>query len=77
VSTTVIRVLVKPRSRESALAQGSDGSWTARLKAPPVDGKANDELLALVARHFGCRASAVMIVGGATARLKRVKIELP
>ena len=74
-TSTVIQVRVKPRSHESALSQESDGTWTPRLKAPPVDGKANDELLALVARHFGCRASAVTIVGGATARIKRVKIE--
>jgi len=74
MATTVIQVKVKPRSRASALAREGDG-WVARLKAPPVDGKANDELLALVAQHFGCRASAVTIVSGATARIKRVKIE--
>jgi uncharacterized protein len=75
VASTVIQVKVKPRSRESSLALEDDGSWVARLKAPPVDGKANDELVTLVARQFGCRASAVTIVSGATARIKRVKIE--
>jgi uncharacterized protein len=77
MTTTVIRVLVKPRSRESTLVREDDGSWVARLKSPPVDGKANDELLALVAREFGCRVSAVAIASGAAARIKRVRIELP
>lgn len=68
--TTTLRVKVKPNSRVSTLTQEPDGSWLARLKAPPVDGKANEELISLVAEHFGCRKSAVVIKSGASARLK-------
>ena len=39
------------------------------------DGKANDELVALLARHFGCRRSAVLIKSGASGRLKLVRID--
>jgi uncharacterized protein YggU (UPF0235/DUF167 family) len=39
-----------------------------------VDGKANAELIALVAKHFGCTRSCVSIVSGATARVKLVRI---
>jgi hypothetical protein len=35
--------------------------WLARLKAPPVDGKANAELVALIAGRFGCRKADVSI----------------
>jgi uncharacterized protein (TIGR00251 family) len=73
--TTVIQVRVKLRFRVSLLAQADSGSWLAQLKSPPVDGKANEELLALVARHFGCRKSAVSIKSGASARTKLVQIE--
>jgi uncharacterized protein len=75
VSTTVLQVKVKPRARASVLAQQADGTWVAQIKAPPVDGAANAELVALVARHFGCTKAAVTIVGGAAARLKRVRVE--
>ena len=69
----LIRVKVKPNSRVSALAQ--DGAtWMAQLKAPPVDGKANEELIELVARHFKCRKSAVSIKSGAASRMKLVVI---
>ena len=51
-----------------------DGSWLAQLKSPPVDGKANAELIALLAREFGCAKSAVEIATGAGARVKRVRI---
>jgi uncharacterized protein (TIGR00251 family) len=52
-----------------------DGTWSAKLKAPPVDGKANEELIALVAEQFGCRKAAVSIKSGASGRVKLVKIE--
>lgn len=75
--STVLQIKVKPRARASVLAQQPDGSWIAQLKAPPVDGAANAELVALVARHFGCAKAAVSIVGGAAARLKRVRVDAP
>jgi len=40
-----------------------------------VDGKANAELVALVARRFGCPRSAVTIKAGGGSRTKRVRVE--
>jgi len=77
VQVTVIAVKVKPNSRVCFLEQAEGGAWLAHLKSPPVDGKANEELLALVARHFGCRKSAVSLKSGASARTKLVRIEGP
>jgi uncharacterized protein len=59
----------------SALVEGEDGAWLAQLKSPPVDGKANEELVRLIAKQFGCRKSAVSLKSGASARTKLVKIE--
>ncbi|KIO47780.1 DUF167 domain-containing protein [Nitrosomonas sp. HPC101] len=70
-----LQIKVKPRSRASSLVQASDGSWVAQLKAPPVDGQANAELIALVAKHFQCRKSAVFIKSGTSGRTKLVKVE--
>lgn len=70
----ILRVKVKPRSRSSELNQEPDGSWVARLKAPPVDGKANAELVALVAARFGRPKSAVSIKSGLSGRVKIVQI---
>ena len=71
----IIQVKVKPRAGVSLLTLEESGMWVAQLKSPPVDGKANEELLALVARRFGCRKSAVSIKSGASARTKLVHIE--
>lgn len=71
----VIQIKVKPNSRASVLEQKEDGTWLAQLKSPPVDGKANDELLALVSKQFECRKSDVTIKAGASGRVKLVRIE--
>jgi uncharacterized protein (TIGR00251 family) len=70
----VLQVKVKPNARTSSLTQSPEGTWLAQLKSPPVDGKANQELIALVAAHFGCAKSAVSIKSGASARTKLVQI---
>ena len=77
MAATVLRIKVKPNARASELVQEFDGSWTARVKSPPVDGKANKELVALVAERFRCPKSAVSIKSGASGRTKLVKIEAP
>ena len=71
----VLQIKAKPNSRASALIEQDDGTWLAQLKSPPVDGKANAELVALVASHFGVAKSAVRIKTGAGARMKRVEID--
>lgn len=70
-------VQVKPRSARSGLEQRPDGTLVARLHAPPVDGRANAELVALLAAHFGCPKSAVRIESGAGSRTKRVSVPDP
>jgi uncharacterized protein YggU (UPF0235/DUF167 family) len=70
----ILRVKVKPGSRASLLKQEADGSWRAQLKARPVDGKANEELVALIAKHFKCGKNHVSIKTGASARVKLIKV---
>jgi uncharacterized protein YggU (UPF0235/DUF167 family) len=70
----ILDVRAKPNARVSRLERQADGSWLAYLASPPVDGKANEELIALVARTFACARSAVTIKRGASGRLKRVQV---
>ena len=71
---TTLQIKVKPNARVSMLDQQADGTWLAQLKSPPVDGKANLELIALVAKHFGRRKSQVSIRSGASGRMKLVEV---
>ena len=71
----IILVKVKPNARASTLLAQDDGSWLAQIATPPVDGQANEALIALVARQFGVRRAQVQIKTGSSGRLKRVQIE--
>jgi uncharacterized protein len=73
----IIQVKVKPNARVSTLDEAADGTFVAHIKSPPVDGRANAELIELVARRFQCRKAAVSIKAGASSRTKWVEIETP
>ena len=70
----LVQVKVKPNARTSALIPVGDGTWVAQLRSPPVEGRANAELIALVAGHFGVARSSVSIRGGASGRTKYLSV---
>ena len=49
--------------------------WKLQVAAPPVDGKANDEIIRFLAKLASVPASAVRIVTGQTCSLKLVEID--
>ena len=69
-----IEVRVIPRARRSELAGTRDGAVLVRLNAPPVDGAANAELVALLAETLDVAPRDIAITSGATSRRKRVKV---
>ncbi len=68
-----ITVQVVPRSSKNSLAW-EQGVLKARLTAPPVDGAANEALIALLAERLGLPKRDIHIVHGATSRRKAVEI---
>lgn len=75
MAVRTILVRVKPRSRVTSLALMADGTWLARIRSPPIDGKANHELIALLAERFRCPKGLISIKSGESARKKLVRIE--
>ena len=69
-----IAVHVQPGARVSEVVGESGDALKIRLQAPPVDGKANAELIKLVAAHFDVAKAAVNIKSGAASRVKHVMI---
>ena len=74
MTDTIIEVRLTPRSAKDEIAGWTDGVLRVRVKAPPVDGKANQALLDLLARRLGLSSSRIEIVGGVTARTKRIRL---
>lgn len=70
----ILQVKVKPNAKQQKLEAQPDGSWIAHLKSPPVDGKANAELIQLLAKRFAVPKSHVTIKSGGAAKLKLIEI---
>ena len=70
----VIDVRVIPRAGRSGIAGVRGDAVLVRLQAPPVDGAANTELIAVLAAAFGVPKRVVVILGGERSRLKRVHV---
>ncbi len=60
--------------RVDGIVHDADGRQhlALRLKAPPVDGKANAAVIAFLAKALDCPRSALAITKGQTSRQKRV-----
>jgi uncharacterized protein (TIGR00251 family) len=69
-----LAIRVTPRGGRDTLTAGTADHLAARISAAPVDGKANGALIALVADRFGVAKRAVTLIGGDTARLKRLRV---
>ena len=67
-----IRVI--PRAGRSGFGGLRDGALLVKLAAPPVDGAANDELIALLAKTLRIPKRDITIVAGERSRSKRVRI---
>ena len=67
-------VRVMPRAGRSGFGGLRDGALLVRLAAAPVDGAANDELIALLAKTLRIPRRAITIVSGERSRSKRIRI---
>ena len=66
---------VVPRARRPGLERREDGVLVARVTAPPVEGKANAAVCALIAEELGVPKSRVSVVRGAHSRDMVVRVE--
>jgi uncharacterized protein (TIGR00251 family) len=70
-----INVKVMPHSMREEVAKLGD-DYVVRVKAMPQEGKANEAVIELLARHFKVAKSAVKIITGLTGRNKIVDIRM-
>jgi uncharacterized protein len=71
----VLRVHVQPGSAVDAIVGIHGDALKVKLGAPPVSGRANEALLALLARELEVGRASLRITAGATGRRKRVAID--
>lgn len=69
------RVKVKPNSKQQSVEEQTDGSFIVHLKSPPVEGKANEELIKLLAKKFCVPQVKIRIKTGLSSRQKIIEID--
>ena len=74
-SAVRVSVHVQPRASRSEIVGLHGAALKVRLQAPPVDGAANEALVALLADRLGVARRAVKVVAGASSRAKTVEVE--
>jgi uncharacterized protein len=76
-ASLVLTLHVQPGAKRTELAGTHADALKIRLAAPPVDGKANAELLRFLADAFGVPLRNVTLLRGESSRAKVVKVEAP
>ena len=69
-----VSVRVQPGAKKDVVLGLHSGAVKIALSAPPVDGKANDALIAFVAEKVGLPRARVSLVSGATNRSKVLRV---
>jgi hypothetical protein len=72
--SALLSIRVQPRAKRDEVVGERAGAIVIRLRAPPVDGKANAALIEFIANAANLPRSRVEIVRGATAREKVVRV---
>lgn len=70
-----LHVRVQPGARRTAFVGWFGDLPKVAVAAPPVDGAANDAVVAALASAFGVRPRQVHLIGGAASRTKRFEID--
>ncbi len=68
-----IQVRVKPNSRTEEVSQEGN-SFIVKVKEPPKEGKANQAVVKLLAKHFGVPQGQVRILSGFKSKNKVIEI---
>jgi uncharacterized protein (TIGR00251 family) len=74
---SLLTLAVVPNARRTGADGMHDGCLRVRLAAPPLDGKANEQLIAWLAAELGLPRRALQLQRGASSRRKAVAIEAP
>ena len=69
-----LSIRVKPSASEEKIEEIAAGQFEVSVTEPPIQGRANRAVIALLARRFGVAPSRVFIVSGHTSRQKVIEV---
>ena len=69
-----VSVLVKTNSKIESVTTDENGSLIVKVRTPPIDGKANNRVIELLAEHFDKPKSSIKILHGTSGKKKIFEI---
>jgi len=72
---TTIVIQVQPNARQNSVTHFEDGVWHFRIAAPPVQGKANRELIRFLSDILGVGKGNLTIRKGIISRRKVISVK--
>ncbi|MBI5409974.1 MAG: YggU family protein [Nitrospirae bacterium] len=70
----ILKIRVEPRSSRSEIVGQYGDALKVKLTSPPVEGKANRELVEILAKEFGVAKKDVEIISGQGSKNKIVRL---
>lgn len=69
-----LTIHVKPNARHEKVEAQPDGSLKVHVNAPPQEGRANERVIEILAKHFKIPKSHITVVHGEASRTKVVEV---
>ena len=70
----ILNLYIQPKSSRTRITGLHDGAIKLTITSPPVEGKANTQVISFIAKLFKIPKSSVTIISGLQGRSKRVAI---
>ena len=70
-----IGIQVKPRSKKGGVEKLPNGDLLVKVNAPPVDGKANEAVIAALSKYLNLPKSKIKLIKGETSKHKLIQVE--
>jgi uncharacterized protein len=73
----ILQVLLQPKASSNQWVGPVEGRMKIRITAPPIDGRANSQLIEFLAKQFNVAKSQIQLLTGELARQKTLRIQAP
>jgi len=69
------KITVKPNARKNEVVRADDGTLIVRVAVPPIEGKANERVVEVLADYLKKPKRAISIVSGFKGKTKIIEVE--
>jgi uncharacterized protein (TIGR00251 family) len=70
-----LKITVKPNARKNEVTRSADGSLIIRVNVPPIEGKANERVIEVLAEYLNKPKRSIAIVSGFKGKNKIIEVE--